>query len=187
VTRNGWRGPGWRVFNGHPAHAKEVRDWIGRVVASHNCPIDPDDAELVVTEMFSNALMHGPPGGQVLVSYCLWRGGARIVVCDAGGTTMPCMRDSAVFDQGGRGLRVVDAISAQWNGFRIGQAQVVWCDLGQPLRGAVGDEWTWLAWLLAEVPLAAPGTGTAEACGPPISAPRPDNQLTLRTTAGAIR
>src|SRR5713101_4190004 len=67
VTTNGWRGPGWRVFNGHPSHAKTVRDWIGRVIASHDCPIDPGDAELVVSEMFTNAFVHGPSCGRVLV------------------------------------------------------------------------------------------------------------------------
>jgi serine/threonine-protein kinase RsbW len=158
VTSNGWRGPGWRVFGGHPRHVKTVRDWIGRVTAAHDCPVDPDDAQLVATELFTNALRHGPPGGRVLVGYCLWRDGGRIVVCDAGGATVPRLGDPAASDQGGRGLRVVDAIAARWNGFRIGQTQVVWCDIGKPLDGAVGDTWAWLARLLAGVPLAAADT-----------------------------
>jgi serine/threonine-protein kinase RsbW len=158
VTSNGWRGPGWRVFNGHPSQVKTVRDWIGRVIASHDCPIDPDDVELVVTELFTNALLHGPSGGRVLVCYCLWRDGGRIVVCDAGGTTVPRLGDPAAADQGGRGLRVVDAIAARWDGFRIGQAQVVWCDICKPSDEAVGDTWAWLARLLADVPLTAAGT-----------------------------
>ena len=90
----------------------------------------------------------------MLVGYCLWPDGGRIVVCDAGGTTVPRLGDPVASDQGGRGLRVVDAIAAQWDGFRIGQAQVVWCDIGKPLDGAAGDTWAWLARLLAEVPLA---------------------------------
>ncbi len=158
MTRNGWRGPGWRVFNGHPRHVKTVRDWIGRVIACHDGPVDPGDAELVVTELFTNALHHGPSGGRVLVGYCLWRDRGRIVVCDGGGATVPRLRDPAASDQGGRGLRVVDTIAARWDGFRIGQAQVVWCDIGQPLDGATGDTCAWLARLLAEGALAATGT-----------------------------
>ncbi len=165
MIRHRWRGPGWRVFEGHPEHGKTVRDWISRVVTSHDCPVDPDDAALVVSELFANALMHGPAGRRVLVGYCLWIGGARIVVCDAGAATRPRLRDPAAMDEGGRGLCVVDSISAQWGSIRLGRARVVWCDLGQPLDAVADDAWTWLAWLLTMVPLTAPGTQPGPVCG----------------------
>ncbi len=44
---------------------------------------------MVVSELFGNAVMYGPAGGRVLVGYCLWREGARLVVCDGGGPGMP--------------------------------------------------------------------------------------------------
>ena len=162
----GWRGPGWRVFGTCPGHGREVRDWITRVVSRHACPIaDPGDAALAVSELFANALLHGPAGRRVLVGYCLWRGGARIAVCDAGGVTSPLLRDPGELAEGGRGLQVVDVIAAAWGSFRIGQTLVVWCDLGQPLDSAApGDAWAWLRAVLATVPLAPPRPEAVAAC-----------------------
>jgi anti-sigma regulatory factor (Ser/Thr protein kinase) len=162
VTRYGWRGPGWRVLDACPGHVEQVRHWIQRVVAASGCRADPGDAALAVSELFTNALVHGPPGGRVLVGYCLWPGGARIVVCDAGADTAPCLRDpdGLGLGEGGRGLHVVAAISARWDSFRAGQARVVWCDLGQSFPAAAGDAWAWLAPLLATNAL-APATWPA--------------------------
>jgi serine/threonine-protein kinase RsbW len=157
-----WRGPGWRVFDARPGHGKHARDWIARITTWHGCPVDPDDAALLVSELFTNALMHGPRGGRVLVGYCLWPGGARIVVCDGGGATPPRLRDPDEMDEGGRGLRVVDAVAAAWGSFRAGHAQAVWCDLGKPLDGIADSETrAWLLAILATVALAAPPATTA--------------------------
>lgn len=145
VTVDGWRGPGWRAYGAHPRHIKAIRDWIAHAVASHSCPVDPGIAALAVSELFTNAILHGPSGGRVLVGYCLWGGGVRIVVCDGGGTTIPQLRDPADGEEGGRGLHVVEALSAQWDNFRADGAQIVWCDLGQPLAGPHSDALAWLA------------------------------------------
>lgn len=107
------RGPGWRVFDACPNHGKQVRDWITGVVIRHGCQADPGDAALVVSELFANALMHGLAGGKVLVGYCLWPGGARIVVCNECGVTTPRLRGSGELDGRGRGLQVVNAIAAR--------------------------------------------------------------------------
>ena len=154
-----WRGPGWRLFEADPACGKAVRDWIVRIIDAHACPVDEQDAALVVSELFGNAVTHGPDGGQVLVAYLLWREGARIVVCDSGGQTQPRLRDGTDLAEGGRGLQVVDALTARWGSFRAARAQVVWCDLGQPLPAATVEAWAWLNALLAGPAL---GTGPGE-------------------------
>jgi anti-sigma regulatory factor (Ser/Thr protein kinase) len=89
MITSGWRGPGWRVYPADPARAKEVRDWISGVVAAHPCPADPGDAALLADELYVNAAVHGPAGGLVLACYCLWSGGVRLVMCDAGGPGTP--------------------------------------------------------------------------------------------------
>jgi anti-sigma regulatory factor (Ser/Thr protein kinase) len=165
VIIGGWRGPGWRIVDADPGQAGQVRDWIRSAISRHHCPADPDEAALAVSELYANAVMHGPEGGKVLVGYCLWSAGVRIVVCDGGGgLTAPRVRRDAGLAEGGRGLQVIDALAAQWDTFRLPGAQVVWCDLGQPLRAPAADTWAWLPRVLAVCPL------TAEpACQVPVS------------------
>ncbi|MBV9450924.1 MAG: ATP-binding protein [Streptosporangiaceae bacterium] len=150
VIIGGWRGPGWRVVDADPGHGKQIRDWIRSAVSRHDCPVDPLDAALVVSELFANALMHGPPGGRVLVGYCLWREGARVVVCDGGGPGAPrLVYAGAGLADGGRGMHVVDSLAARWGSFRLSGARVVWCDFGQPLRAPASDAWAWLRLVLS--------------------------------------
>ena len=156
----GWRGPGWQVFGADPGCGREVRDWVRHVIAAHDCPVDLDDVTLAVGELFANAVTYGPVGGQVLVGYCLWCRGARIVVCDGGGPGVPRVRESAGLAEGGLaeggwGLRVVESVSARWGAFHAGQAQVVWCDFGEPLRAVSTDAWAWLHAVLARLSLSS--------------------------------
>jgi len=149
VSTGGWRGPGWRVVDAHSGHVKPVRDWISAAITRHGCPVDPADAALAVSELFTNAVMHGPAGGRVLVGYCLWPLGARIVVCDGGGSGTPELRPVTGQAEGGRGLHVVDSVTARWGSFRLAGNLVTWCDLGQPLRAPASDAWAWLHCVLS--------------------------------------
>jgi serine/threonine-protein kinase RsbW len=163
VVTGGWRGPGWRVVDAHPGLSRQVRDWISAAITRHDCPVNPADAALAVSELFANAVMHGPPRGQVLVGYCLWAQGARIVVCDGGGLGAPVLRQVTSQAEGGRGLLVVDAVTARWGSFRLAGNLVTWCDLGQPLRAPDSDSWAWLhAVLSAGIHLSVPVLQGAE-------------------------
>ena len=71
----GCRGPGWQVFDADPRLGSQIRNWISSAISGHDCPVDAADAAVVVSELFGNAVMHGPAGGRVLVGYCLWRAG----------------------------------------------------------------------------------------------------------------
>lgn len=161
-----WRGPGWRVFDAIPTHGRAVRDWISCVVGAHPCPVDTDDAVLVVSELFGNAVTYGPKGGRVLIAYILWPAGVRLVVCDAGDCGHPQVRDVDALAEGGRGLQVVDALSARWGAFRAARAQVVWCDLGEPLPAHAVEAWAWLSALLASATIApVPALVNGDRCG----------------------
>jgi len=148
VIIGGWRGPGWRVVDADPSHGGPIRHWITDVIERHGCPVDLEEAASAVAELFANAVMHGPAGGQILVGYCLWRQGARVVVCDGGGPGTPRLLSADARAEGGRGLDIVNSLAARWGSFRLGGAQVVWCDLGQPLRAPAGDSWAWLRRIL---------------------------------------
>ena len=161
----GCRGPGWQVFDADPRLGSQIRDWISSAISGHDCPVDAADAAVVVSELFGNAVRHGPAGGRVLVGYCLWREGARLVVCDGGGPGVPRLVQGGELAEGGRGLRVVDSLAARWGSFRLAGALAVWCDFGQPLHAAAGDAWAWLHLVLSVCDLSAPGR--------PVAAVRP--------------
>jgi anti-sigma regulatory factor (Ser/Thr protein kinase) len=163
VIIGGWRGPGWQVFDADPRLGRQIRAWISSAISGHGCLVDAADAALVVTELFGNAVQHGPAGGRVLVGYCLWRDGARLVVCDAGGRGTPRLVHGDQFAEGGRGLHVVDSLSARWGSFRLAGAQAVWSDFGQPLRAAASDAWAWLHAVLAVCDLSVPDHTVAAA------------------------
>ncbi len=112
------RGPGWQVFHADLWLSRRIRGWITSAISGHDCPVDAADAALVVTELFSNAVRHGPAGGRVLVGYCLWQQGARLVVCDRGGPGTPRLVEGGQLAEGGRGLHVVDSLAARWGSFR---------------------------------------------------------------------
>jgi anti-sigma regulatory factor (Ser/Thr protein kinase) len=163
VIIGGWRGPGWRVVDAHPGHVRQVRDWISAAITRHDCPVDPADAALAVSELFTNAVIHGPREGRVLVGYCLWSQGARIVVCDGGGSGTPELRQVTSQAEGGRGLHVVDSVTARWGSFRLAGNLVTWCDFGQPLRAPASDAWAWLHCVLsADTHLLVPAWQRAE-------------------------
>ena len=157
----GCRGPGWQVFDADPRLGRQIRYWITSTIRGHDCPVDAADAALVVTELFSNAVRHGPPGGRVLVGYCLWQQGARLVVCDGGGPGTPRLVEGGQLAEGGRGLHVVDSLAARWGSFRPAGAQAVWCDFGQPLDAAADDAWAWLDMALSVCAVSAPGRPAA--------------------------
>jgi hypothetical protein len=168
VIIGGWRGPGWRVTAADRRLGSEVREWIRSAVSGHGCPVDAADAALVVSELFGNAVMHGPAGGFVLVGYCLWRDGVRLVVCDGGGSGSPWLVRADELAEGGRGLHVVDALAARWGSFRLAGARVVWADLGQPPRVPDSDAWAWLRLVLSVDPLS--GSARTMAARPCVAA-----------------
>ena len=189
VITVGWRGPGWRVVDADPVHGKQVRDWIRSVITRHECPVDLAGTALAVSELYANAVMHGPVGGRVLAGYCLWSSGARIVVCD-GGPATPQLRQGTGLAEGGRGLQVIDSIAARWGSFRLSGSQVVWCDFGQPLRALPGDAWAWLHRVLPACtlsPSARPGQPPQGGSPGPLTVPGPGRRAPVLAPVEATR
>ncbi|MEV0262233.1 ATP-binding protein [Streptomyces sp. NPDC050617] len=85
---------------------------------------------LCVSEMATNALLHGvPPGRGFRVVLRLSSGGVlRLEVHDSGGGFPRVRMDSWSASEGGRGLFLVEALSDKWGvGERI-PGKVVWCE-----------------------------------------------------------
>lgn len=92
-----------------------------------------DDARLVVTELIGNAIRHASPlpNGTLLVRWRLEGGRLLLTVCDGGGATVPTRIKSGPDAVGGRGLAIVEALSASWWVERTLQACAVhvWIDV----------------------------------------------------------
>ncbi|MFF3621347.1 ATP-binding protein [Streptomyces sp. NPDC002467] len=87
-----------------------------------------DDVLLCVSELATNALLHGVPSGR---GYRLrmrrFEGAVRVEVHDSGGGR-PRIEDRDTGAEGGRGLLLVAAVADRWGvGVRV-PGKVVWCE-----------------------------------------------------------
>jgi hypothetical protein len=83
-----------------------------------------DDVVLVVSELLTNALLHGEgaPVLRLTVS-SVW---VRVEVSDES-LTLPRLREPG--PDGGWGMRMVDELGANWGSRVEGRGKVVWCEL----------------------------------------------------------
>jgi anti-sigma regulatory factor (Ser/Thr protein kinase) len=88
-----------------------------------------DDAELLVTEVVTNAVLHGAGESIQMQLELIGNGGLRCVVVDDGDGFDPPARPQPHEDaMGGYGLMLLDRLSDAW-GVRSGSTQV-WFELG---------------------------------------------------------
>ncbi|MER5889375.1 ATP-binding protein [Streptomyces sp. NPDC001941] len=107
-----------------------VRDALGRALDGRHSPDFSDTARLLATEIVSNALRHG--GGPVGVRLDGRACGLRCAAVDQGPPGPgPVVRPAGEGDEGGRGLRLVDAWSTKWGveGGPGGVGTRVWFEL----------------------------------------------------------
>jgi anti-sigma regulatory factor (Ser/Thr protein kinase) len=74
------------------------------------------DAQLLVSELVTNALLHAGLGPDDPITLTLWRNGAwlRIEVDDHGGFDGRAVEARLATRSGGMGLRIVDALAVAW-------------------------------------------------------------------------
>ncbi|WP_329124260.1 ATP-binding protein [Streptomyces sp. NBC_01465] len=88
------------------------------------------DILLCVSELVTNALVHGvPPGRGFLLRVLPYEGGVRVEVHDSGDGVPAIPRPDADAD-GGRGLLLVEALSDKWDVGERDPGKVVWCEFG---------------------------------------------------------
>jgi anti-sigma regulatory factor (Ser/Thr protein kinase) len=87
-----------------------------------------DDVSLCVSELATNALLHGAPPGRGFLLRVRYDGAVvRVEVHDSGGGE-PCV--SELPDEGGRGLFLVAALADKWGVGQRDPGKVVWCEFG---------------------------------------------------------
>ncbi|GAA2953390.1 SpoIIE family protein phosphatase [Streptomyces enissocaesilis] len=95
-----------------------------------------DTTELLVSELVTNALRYGE--GEIRIRLLL----DRTLVCEVwdAGLVQPRRRRARDTDEGGRGLQLVDLLSAAWGSRRTPRGKTVWFELALPTGEAEKGE-----------------------------------------------
>ncbi|MFC9972006.1 ATP-binding protein [Spirillospora sp. NPDC127200] len=100
-----------------------------------------DDANVIVSELLSNALRHARslPGGQIRLSWTRRGDMLELAVSDGGAMTEPRRGPGTLSSLGGRGLGIVEALAEGW-GVRHDEdgTTTVWALLNAPRMASAG-------------------------------------------------
>ncbi|MBE7187423.1 SpoIIE family protein phosphatase [Jatrophihabitans endophyticus] len=104
-----------------------ARDWTTGVLRGWDVPTAlVEDAELIVSELVTNAIVHGTPPVEVRLRL----GGGRVLmeVLDSAVTT-PQLRHAKPTDDHGRGLFIMSVLAERWGTRPTVNGKSVWCHL----------------------------------------------------------
>ncbi|MFF3458665.1 ATP-binding protein [Streptomyces sp. NPDC002730] len=89
------------------------------------------DVQLCVSELLSNVILHLGEGTPVTLRVSGADGGlTRVEVTDPDPGAIPVPARAADYDESGRGLALLDAVSLRWGVVRGADSKTVWCELG---------------------------------------------------------
>jgi anti-sigma regulatory factor (Ser/Thr protein kinase) len=129
--------PHARRFPGRPEYIGAARRFVAAALAAW--PAAQEVAQLLVSEVVTNAIQHsasGDQGGSLEVRYILDDHEVYVEVLDAGGTAAPRQRAEHLERSSGRGLALVDALANAWGVHDHHAGRVVWFRLPLGLRGS---------------------------------------------------
>ncbi|MEU6912485.1 SpoIIE family protein phosphatase [Streptomyces olindensis] len=92
-------------------------------------------AELVVSELVTNAIRYGRPP----VRLRLIRDQSLLCEVSDAGSTSPHLRRARAFDEGGRGLLLVAQLAERWGTRHARQGKTVWAELGKEKHAALWE------------------------------------------------
>ncbi|MEU6194428.1 SpoIIE family protein phosphatase [Streptomyces sp. NPDC047061] len=118
-----------------PSDPAVVADARARVLARLEAWHLPDlafTAELVVSELVTNAIRYGQPPVQLR----LIRGAALICEVSDGSGTAPHLRRARTYDEGGRGLLLVAQLAHRWGTRQQPGGKTIWAEIGLTARSA---------------------------------------------------
>ncbi|MFE8969744.1 SpoIIE family protein phosphatase [Streptomyces albogriseolus] len=132
VARTRALGPGretsW-TLDGDPRAVRTARTLTARTLEEWGLDALGDAAELIVSELVTNAVRHGggPVGLRLLRDKTL-----TVEVHDGGHTLTPHPRRAHTTDEGGRGLYLVAKLAHRWGARPAPGGKIVWADLDYP-------------------------------------------------------
>ncbi|MEU6578817.1 ATP-binding protein [Streptomyces sp. NPDC046805] len=89
-----------------------------------------DDVLLCVSELATNAIVHGVPPGRGFLLRVRYDGDVLRVETHDSGSGVPRVADEA--DEGGRGLLLVAALADKWGVGERRPGKAVWCEFARP-------------------------------------------------------
>ncbi|MEU0300933.1 ATP-binding protein [Streptomyces sp. NPDC006175] len=104
-----------------------VRQFVREALVDWACEVDLDDVLLCVSELATNALVHGVPPGRGFRVQLTWGSALRIEVHDSGGGQVG-PADPGPLAEYGRGLALVGALADAWGVGERDPGKTVWCE-----------------------------------------------------------
>ena len=109
-----------------PAAVADARDKVSRRLADWGLHEVVFTAELVVSELVTNAIRYGTPPIQLRLIR------DTVLICEVsdGSSTAPHMRRARMFDEGGRGLLLVAQCAERWGTRHRAGGKSIWAEIG---------------------------------------------------------
>ena len=117
-----------QAFEASPEAPRAARHFVADTLAGLGCANRVIDAELVVSELVSNAVIHAQTDLTVVLD--LAPGAIRIEVRDHN-RTPPRPRSPSALSISGRGLPLIDALTSAWGFNQFGEGKVVWAQIAR--------------------------------------------------------
>ena len=108
------------------SHVAVARRFVTERCRDWGCGNVAEDAELVVSELVTNALRHA--SGRIELTALLLDEALVVSVSD-GDQPLPRLRRVRDSDEGGRGLQLVAMLASRWGSRVTPEGKVVWCEL----------------------------------------------------------
>lgn len=89
------------------------------------------DAELVVSELVTNAVMHAPGADTLELELIRRESGLRIALAD-GSAVRPIIKELSEEHTSGRGMVIVQAVASAWGSEEQPGGKRVWVDIDRP-------------------------------------------------------
>jgi anti-sigma regulatory factor (Ser/Thr protein kinase) len=115
-----------RRFPRQRRSVRDAREFVIGTLTAWGYDEVPDSLRLCVSEVVTNALLHGVPPGRLFAVRITADGAMiRVEVRDSG-DGVPELRDPGLCEETGRGLRLVAALADDWGVVRHAVGKTVW-------------------------------------------------------------
>lgn len=117
-----------------------ARQFVRETLIDWACGVPVDDVLLCVSELATNALVHGVPPGRGFRVHLSWGNVLRIEVHDSGGGEVQEEVDPVPYAEYGRGLMLVGVLADVWGVGERSPGKAVWCEFAASASKLVETE-----------------------------------------------